>query len=105
HKEVREKRHRIRYLTEAVDYGSDTKAFPEEQQSQAKSLVREAKRDLQEAKQDLKTLKPPEPEPYTPDIFDWLLRFEVSFALPHRNEHCHILGAPGTGKTELIKLD
>lgn len=38
-----------------------------------------------------------------PQFWHDLLNFNVSFDLPNRNRHCHILGAPGTGKTSLIK--
>lgn len=58
---------------------------------------------LRRAKENLKDLQPPDRTPYLTAFWIDLLNFNVSFDLPHRNEHCHILGAPGTGKTELIK--
>jgi hypothetical protein len=59
--------------------------------------------ELRNAKDQLKKLKEPKITPHLTQFWRDLLFFNVSFELPYRNEHCHILGAQGTGKTSLIK--
>ena len=58
---------------------------------------------LRETKQNLKDLKEPGRDAYLTQFWSDLLYFNVSFDLPNRNRHCHILGVPGSGKTSLIK--
>lgn len=53
-------------------------------------------------KEQQKENTPPETFIYYTKFWWDLVSFNVSFDIPKRNRHCHIIGQPGTGKTELI---
>lgn len=64
------------------------------------------RQQLREAKDNLRNLKPPVDIRYLTQFWSDLVYFNVSFEIPKQTqfEHAYVLGATGTGKTQLLQF-